>query len=79
MNKPFNEYAFPHIQWHPNGTGNQVSGMTLRDWFAGMALQGYLASWPESGVKVEHIPTITMKCFQFADAMLKERLNEQAC
>lgn len=27
--KPDNLPAFPHMQWHPNGTGNQVCGMTL--------------------------------------------------
>jgi len=33
----------------------------LRDWFAGMALQGYIAA---------------SACYQFADAMLKERARD---
>lgn len=36
-----NPLAFPKTV---DGTREQQDGMTLRDWFAGMALQGYTAS-----------------------------------
>lgn len=62
--------AFPVLSYeykaHP--------GMTLRDWFAGMALQGMLGGsapdidWPDPEVAAE-------KCFAYADAMLAERDN----
>ena len=45
-------------------------GMTLLDWFAGMALQG-LISVPEDGAI--HPPTDAKTAFELADAMIKER------
>jgi hypothetical protein len=44
------------------------TGMTLRDWFAGMALQG-LSRDIEDEVKAARW------CYGMADAMLKERLK----
>lgn len=47
-------------------------GLSIRDWFAGQALVGYLAAhtgdqrFPEKAWVVE-------KCYGFADAMLAER------
>jgi len=62
-----------------NGTNRldfPASGMTLRDWFAGMALQGIMASgeeWiveaKEGGWKVEY----SCLAYQLADAMMKEQ------
>jgi hypothetical protein len=46
-------------------------GMTLRDWFAGMALQGMLANDIESGP--EQVPIIVASAYVLADAMLAER------
>jgi hypothetical protein len=48
-------------------------GMTLRDWFAGQALAGYLAmhSDPECGTPERERTAVV--CYQFADAMLAER------
>lgn len=48
-------------------------GMSLRDWFAGMALQGLLAC-EESGVGIERFAEASYK---FADAMLAEREKEK--
>jgi hypothetical protein len=45
------------------------SGMSLRDWFAGQALQGILASPDTVGSQ----PSIAGYAYQFADAMLAER------
>lgn len=46
-------------------------GMTLRDWFAGQAMQGVLSSlapgeWMSYGDASEH-------AYRFADAMIRER------
>ena len=47
------------------------SGMTLRDYFAGQALAGYMAWTPECGIyEPEHTAS---ECYLFADAMLKAR------
>lgn len=54
-------------------TGERKSGMTLRDWFAGMAIQaiGYhkWREWPECDV--------AKLCYTLADAMMAEREKQQ--
>jgi len=42
-------------------------GLTIRDWFAGMALQGLAADNPSA------CETIAGDCYDFADAMLVAR------
>ena len=56
--------AFP-VKWQ---NGEQQSGMTLRDWFAGQALVGYVAYNPDSR-------DVDLACVSYAtaDAMLAER------
>lgn len=45
-------------------------GMTLRDYFAGQALNGLLAADPECGFK----PVVAAECaYRFADSMLVAR------
>lgn len=58
--------------------GNYCDGMTLRDWFAGMALQGTLANEvgynDRIGTDVETtIALIASSCYKYADAMLSEK------
>lgn len=59
-------------------------GMSLRDWFAGMALQGELAStadvestqaMAEAAVSKGREPVVhlAMTCYEIADAMIKVR------
>lgn len=64
-------YVFPSEQgFTPDGTNNQTydPGMSLRDWFAGMALQGMLAS--ETGkTRPDEYATLA---YMMSDAMLKE-------
>lgn len=46
----------------------KTQGMTLRDWFAGMALQGLLA-YPGEAM-ADSLPSLA---YEYADAMLKAR------
>lgn len=55
-------FPYPSEYW-----GNGQPGMSLRDWFAGMAISGLLA---DPGMKPEDAVEIA---FQAADAMLKAR------
>ena len=60
-----NPFAFPHPE---NAAG---SGMTLRDWFAGMVLSSDLPAWDAQE------PAEAAKwCYEVADAMLEERTKE---
>lgn len=54
-----------------------MNGMTLRDWFAGMALQGLLAH--VIGVQNANGSTIKYaeRCYEYADAMLAARKENQ--
>ena len=58
---------------------NQMPGMTLRDWFAGMALQGYLAGrnnhTSEKPYNFERHRAAS-ECYDYADAMLAARKEE---
>jgi hypothetical protein len=44
-------------------------GMSLRDWFAGLAMQAYLTA-PDTGWKFDEVAGAA---YEMADAMLKER------
>ena len=52
-------------------------GMSLRDWFAGMALQGWLASWSSESkhpVEVEKAAKlVASNSYAMADAMIAAR------
>lgn len=66
--KPDNEYAFPH----EDCIGTRVDGMTLRDYFAAKAMQGWLASF--AGSDANPSPALCASlAYQMADAMLKAR------
>ena len=65
--------AFPaSTSYGPNGEWSPPYnvGMTLRDWFAGMALQGILAGTPDSICTIDEYAN---EAYQYADAMLKKR------
>lgn len=62
--------AFPVLKHYDNGHMAQVSeGMALRDWFAGMAMQGLCANGNTKATEIAQAAYIV------ADAMLKERLK----
>lgn len=66
--------AFPH----GNPTHGGDIGMTLRDWFAGMALQGLLASPRPCVPEEKPVTDYVLASFSYtvADAMLKERTKQ---
>ena len=62
-----NEPAFPNEGF--NGWGEPFQGMTLRDYFAAKAMQGFLGT-----VKVGcPVDLIAFDAYNLADAMLKAR------
>jgi hypothetical protein len=74
MARPVNHPAFPF----GGGTNPPVksnSGMSMRDWFAGSALQGYRASDKFSQADSRLVAELS---FRDADSMLDERqkINE---
>ena len=64
--------AFPRAGFDgPEGAGEPIAGMSLRDWFAGQALAGWLASFgPGEAVKAESVAEFS---YEIADAMLAAR------
>jgi len=63
--------AFPGAHYTPDGILELLpgGGMSLRDWLAGMALQGMLSYYCS-------LPNIAAeKAYKHADAMIKEREN----
>ena len=68
--------AFPLCRTEADGRNDCLSmGMSLRDWFAGQALSGWLASFGADD-NVEHIPSLVGFIYQMADAMIAERSKE---
>lgn len=66
--------AFPD-NWYEGDAHYTCPGMSLRDYFAGQALAGMLASPPiidRSSAKVKH-DKWAQNAYLFADAMLAER------
>ncbi len=57
------------------GVNPESLGMSLRDWFAGMALQGMLSNSVDFKSRGEVVKPIDYpsECFAIADAMLKAR------
>ncbi len=66
--------AFPNENSENGETqwANGLGGMSLRDWFAGMALQGEVAN-PNSSDEKYHSEWVVNKCYKLADAMIAER------
>ncbi|MBT1907252.1 hypothetical protein KKZ80_14450 [Enterobacter kobei] len=80
MKKQNGGQAFPRQQWEYDGHNNvlqyQEDGMTLRDYFAAKAMQGWLASFPADGwhASVSGVcDKVAKQSYELADAMLKAR------
>jgi hypothetical protein len=61
--------AFPCGYHRDGNTADQIGGLTIRDWFAGMALQGLTAGMHFSMANA----LIVEQSFELADAILAER------
>ena len=76
--KPNGGAAFPkpltRIGEHEYEEGNE--GMSLRDWFAGMALQGMLASPRSIDCEKLDSKNHASYAYAYADAMIAERDKE---
>ena len=60
--------AFPGVDYVSQHGKKNPEGMTLRDWMAGMAMQGICASGPDISN-----PVIAAEAYALADAMLRAR------
>jgi len=69
MSKPDGGPAFPRPGWEGCTDGNYL-GMSLRDWFAGMVLQGRLSNPAFGGGSEEGW---AREAYRYADAMIAER------
>ena len=75
MAKINNHPAFPVQAYAGDANTPKVrpnSGMGMRDWFAGRALEGILAN-PEEQAMEAPAEEIARLAYKFADAMLEER------
>ena len=63
--------AFPFAATDQSNVHMQSAGMTLRDWFAGQALSGYLSK----DFDIEEDPSwnVGRLCYAYADAMISAR------
>lgn len=75
--------AFGHAAYGPSDDFTGAPGMSLRDWFAGMALQGLVATGKSISLEADDIPEqvtyetlAARRSYKIADAMLKAR---QSC
>lgn len=67
--------AFPRSLHPEHGYGaaeSVASGMSIRDMFAGQALQGFIASY-ENGLGSDFPQVIAKWSYEMADAMIAER------
>ncbi len=81
MDKPAfprdNQFIPNHVKEEKTGKFVEGStGMSLRDWYAGMALQGMLSTDPHVCIDSDGGALMANACFRMADAMIKERDNE---
>jgi hypothetical protein len=63
--------VFPFVEGVAGHKSNK-QGMSLRDWFAGQALTGEMATWPDACPE-DYAGMIARRCYAIADAMLAER------
>ena len=66
------EIAKDYTDWHIK-TGGFARDMTLRDYFAGVALQGLLAYAATTGKYAPPDDELAREAYKLADAMIKEK------
>lgn len=64
--------AKEYTEWHIK-TGGHLDSMTMRDYYAGLALQGFLAYAATTGKYAPPDDELARESYKMADAMLKER------
>lgn len=77
--------AFPIPLLEGETFHGNANGMSMRDWFAGMTLQGFMANTSmldyldrQSDQTREHrIACVAILCYEYADAMLQERARSE--
>lgn len=69
-----NRPAFPRKGAGINNPFHDEPGMTMRQWYAGMALQGMVRNFETDPVftQVAKIKSVATDAFAFADAMIRE-------
>ena len=67
------EPAFPGVTYISINGEKNPEGMTLRDYFAAKAMQGFLAYATHKGIYAPPDNELASAAFQLADAMLKAR------
>lgn len=66
--------AFPQVHYWDDGSVTSKGGMSLRDWFAGQALDGILSGpCSRENVPVSEWLDVPEYAYRIADAMLKAR------
>lgn len=65
--------SFGGASGNPKHYVNSTNGMSLRDWFAGMALQGMLAADFMKSSAGQTPSVRALHAYQYADAMISER------
>jgi hypothetical protein len=68
------EVAKEYTDWHIKH-GGFARDMTMRDYFAGLALQGFLAYAATTGKYAPPDDELARESYKMADAMLKERIK----
>ena len=66
--------AFPGMEYDATAGQRYHYGMTLRDYFAGQAL---IAEANRNNKTTKHLKITVERCYQYADAMIKERNSSQ--
>ena len=71
--------AYPYMHKHPTSGQTTISeGLDLRDWFAGHALQGFIASPRGTPDGSDATDEYYAKCaYIVADAMMKQRNKKE--
>lgn len=67
--------AFPCAAFGPAGDDIHQRGMSMRDWFAGMALQGFTSFHGARNYTSGSIDEYAEEAFSLADAMMKARIQ----
>jgi len=66
------EIAKDYSEWHIK-TGGHLESLTLRDHFAGLAMQGLLSYAATSGKYAPPDDELAREAYKMAEAMIKER------